>query len=402
MGFYRFEALDENGKKMVDTVEAGNREEALLALRSRGLTLIRWGSSELSLLNLLKGSGKKLNTSRLLQFTEDLSHLLNSGLPIDRALTTVESSSVDPRVRDTALHLKKEIKKGSSLSEAMETRPADFNSLYINMVRAGELGGVLGKVMEKLSELLETTEEVKRHIISSSIYPAILLLVGFASILVILGFVVPSFAGVFNDLGQELPLSTQILQSLSLFLRKWWWLMIIILLFTGVLAWRILKTRAGKRAVDRYLIRFPYIGTLLLDIQISRFVRTLGTLVQSGVPMLKALYIVRQIAGNLLLKEALEEIYTQVKQGGSLSSLMKKNEIFPSVVIQMTSIGEETGDLGKMLVLCADDFEKKIRNRIKTYLAMVEPLSILVMGLIIGGIVVSMLSTVFGVNAIAF
>jgi general secretion pathway protein F len=270
------------------------------------------------------------------------------------------------------------------------------------MVRVGEVGGILPDVTEKLGQFMERTEEIKRFIVSSSIYPSILFLVGIISVIVIMGFVVPRFAGIFNDLGQKIPFSTQILISVSVFLRAWW---PVILLAAGLIffvLWRFSRTPAGKDLLDRIVIKAPVFGSLMTDIQVSRFARTLGTLVTSGVPLTKGLSIVQRVVSNSVVRAAVEHIVSQVREGRRVSALMKEKGIFPAMAVQMVSLGEETGRIGEMLVLVAEELDNKIQSRIKSYLALMEPLAILIMGLIIGGIVVSMLSAIFGINEIEF
>ncbi len=270
------------------------------------------------------------------------------------------------------------------------------------MVRVGEMGGILPSVMARLSEFIERSEEIKKYVISSSIYPVILLSVGLLSLGVILGFVVPKFAGIFADLGQELPLSTYVLLEMSNFIITWWWLLISLSIILSLLFWRSMKTSKGRMLYDKNILRVPYVGEVLLDIEMSRFSRTLGTLVTSGVPLMKALHIVQSVVSNDQVKEAVTHIYSQVKEGRSVSSLMRERKIFPPMVVQMVSLGEETGKIGDMLVSVAEDLDRKIQSKIKTYLALLEPFSILFLGLLIGGVVVSMLSTIFGINEIQF
>ncbi len=403
---FRFEAINSDGKKITDTIEARDKDEILLMLQSKGVVLLRWldGKSSNGI-----GSGfnlfspkRTLNNARLLQLTSDLAHLFRSGLPIDRALSIAGSATSDVKIRAMTVYLQDALKKGTNLSDAMAEKPEDFNDLYVNMVRVGEMGGILPSVMERLSEFIGRTEEIKKYVISSSIYPAILLSVGFLSLLVILGFVVPKFAGIFADMGQEIPLSTQILLEISNFLRVWWWLLLSGSIIAFIFLWRFLKTEQGRTLSDKNILKVPYIGDVMLDIEMSRFSRTLGTLIKSGVPLMKALHIVKAVVANSQVKDAVEHIYKQVKEGRSVSSLMRERKIFPPLVVQMVSLGEETGKIGDMLVSVADDLDRKIQSKIKTYLSLLEPFSILFLGLLIGGVVVSMLTTIFGVNEIQF
>ncbi|MBF0376780.1 MAG: type II secretion system F family protein [Desulfamplus sp.] len=404
---FRFEAINPDGKKITETLEARDKEQILIMLQSRGAVLLRWleGKSSNGIdigLNFFSSARRSLNNARLLQLTSDLAHLFKSGLPIDRALSIAGNATSDVKIRAMTIYLQDSLKKGTNLSDAMAEKPQDFDDLYVNMVRVGEMGGILPSVMERLSEFIGRTEEIKKYVISSSIYPAILLSVGFLSLLVILGFVVPKFAGIFADLGQEIPFSTKILLELSNFLRAWWWLLLSCSIMIFIFLWRFLKTEYGKALSDKNIIKIPYLGEVMLDIEMSRFSRTLGTLVKSGVPLMKALHIVKDVVANSQVKDAVEHIYRQVKEGRSVSSLMRERKIFPPLVVQMVSLGEETGKIGDMLVSVADDLDRKIQSKIKNYLSLLEPFSILFLGLLIGGVVVSMLTTIFGVNEIQF
>ncbi len=402
-GSFRYEALDATGKRIVASAEARSREDLLISLQLKGMVLLRWIDEE--------GAGgwrlswkrrRRMAAKELLMLTRELAHLVQSGLAIDRALLILEQSSDAQAVQQMARYLREAIQGGSSLSDAMARQEGDFNDLYVNMVRVGEMGGVLGPVLEKLAGFLERTEEIKRFIVSSAIYPAILMSIGIVSVVVIMGFVVPKFAAIFTDMKQKIPASTMVLIQISAFLRAWWWALVlgVAAVVAGVWGWA--KTASGKAWIDRIAIRLPGLGALLLDIQVSRFARTLGTLVQSGVPLLKALSIVRNVVSNVLVKQASETIYREVKEGKRVSRLMKEQKVFPAMAVQMVALGEETGKIGEMLTSVANDLDTRIQAKIKSYLSLLEPIAILLMGLIIGGVVISMLTAIFGLNEIEF
>ena len=401
---FAYEALDASGKRVFGNGEARSREDLLISLQLKGMVLLRWIDEEKAGLRLTWPwkRGRRLSGKELLMLTREMAHLVKSGLPIDRALLILEQSSDVAVVQQMARYLRESIQGGSSLSEAMARKEGEFNDLYVNMVRVGEMGGVLGPVLDKLAGFLERTEEIKRFIASSAIYPSILMGIGIVSVVVIMGFVVPKFAAIFTDMKQKIPASTMALIQISAFLRAWWWALVlgIVVLVAGIWAWA--RTDAGKAVIDRFSIRLPGIGTLLLDIQVSRFARTLGTLVQSGVPLLKALSIVRNVVSNVLVKRASETIYREVKEGKRVSRLMKEQKVFPAMAVQMVALGEETGKIGEMLTSVAEDLDTRIQSRIKSYLALLEPIAILAMGLVIGGVVISMLSAIFGLNEIEF
>jgi type II secretory pathway component PulF len=401
-GRFRYEALDPAGKRVVESAEARSREDLLISLQLKGKVLLRWIDEERSGLRLPWQGRRKLSGKELLMFTRELAHLVKSGLAIDRALLILEQSSEAAAVQQMAKYLREAIQGGSSLSDAMAKQEADFNELFVNMVRVGEMGGVLGPVLEKLAGFLERTEEIKRFVISSAIYPSILMSIGIVSVIVIMGFVVPKFAAIFTDMKQKIPASTMVLIQISAFLRAWWWALVLGIAGSVAGLWTWARTASGKAVIDRVSIRLPGLGGLLLDIQVSRFARTLGTLVQSGVPLLKALSIVRNVVSNILVKRASETIYREVKEGKRVSRLMKEQKVFPAMAVQMVALGEETGKIGEMLTSVADDLDTRIQAKIKSYLALLEPIAILLMGLIIGGVVISMLTAIFGLNDIEF
>jgi type II secretory pathway component PulF len=399
---FSYEAMNADGRRIIDSSEAGTRDDLILSLQAKGLILVRWIDAGPSGKSLLKRSGRSLNSKELLMLTREMAHLMKSGLPMDRSLTIIIQTSEAKPLLAMAQYLKESLQGGKSLSDAMSAKTEDFSDLYINMVRVGEMGGILPQVMEKLAGFMERTEEIKKFIISSSIYPAILLAIGMVSVGVIMGVVVPRFAAIFQDLGQKIPASTQLLIHASQFLRTWWWGM---LLGTGVITlglWRYSATSHGKDRLDRIWIKLPMMGSLIMDIQVGRFTRTLGTLVQSGVPLLKGLSIVREVVNNVVVKKAAEQIYRQVKEGKRVSVLMKDQGIFPAMAVQMVALGEETGKIGEMLISVSDDLDARVQSKIKSLLALLEPVAILFMGLVIGGVVISMLTAIFGINDIEF
>ncbi len=399
---FRYEAMDAGGKRITDSASGKNREEVLLQIQSKGLILIRWMDRKGGRGAARDRRKKGMKPAELLQFTRDLAHLMKAELPMDRALTILEASASEKKIKEMAGFLRTTIREGSSLSEAMAEKGDVFSDLYVNMVRVGEMGGILPSVMEKLAGLMERTEEIKGFIISTSIYPSVLMGVGLLSILVIMGFVVPSFAGIFADLGQELPLSTKILLDVSVFLRSWWWALILLAGGTVFAVYTYALTETGRRKTDSLLLKVPKLGEAILEIQVSRFARTLGTLVRSGVPLLKALSIVGSVVGNVVIRDSVEYIYHRVKEGKPVSRLMGERKIFPPIVVQMTSLGEETGKIGEMLEAAADELDRKSQARIKAFLSLLEPVAILLMGVVIGFIVVTMLSTILGINDIDF
>lgn len=405
---FSFEVMNPGGERYIDSAEAADRDALLLTLQQQGLVLIRWldasGRRRGDALGRRFGGGGRTGMRRteLLDFTRELAHLTTEGVPVDRALGIIADVATTGTVRETANYLRTSLQEGKGLSAAMADRPREFNELYVNMIRAGEAGGILPRILTKLGEFLEQSEAVRRFIISSSIYPSILLSVGLLSVIVIVGFVVPRFSEIFADIGQQLPLSTRVLMAGSDFLKHWWpaFLAVVAALVLGG-RWYI-RTPAGRGVRDRVLLRLPGLGTLGLDIQVSRFSRTLGTLIQSGVPLLKAIAIAGKVVTNSVITAEIERLYQQVKTGKRISMLMREGGVFPIKLVQMVTLGEETGQIGRMLEAAANELDRTIEIRIKRYLALVEPIAILLMGLVIGAVVISMLSAILGINDITF
>jgi general secretion pathway protein F len=399
---FAYEAVDNRGRKVVDSAEAKDKETLLFALESQGLVLLRWLERDHTQRFFSRRGTRLLARNELLQFTKDLGYLLKSGLPLDRALHVIGRSVEKGNLKVLAPELEEALRGGKSLSDALAARGKDFSELYVNMVRVGEVGGVLPEVMTKLAEFQERAEETKKFIISSAVYPSILVAVGIISVLVIMGFVVPRFAGIFRGLGQDIPFATQVLISVSAWLRQWWWALLIIITGLFFSLRYFAHTAAGKLRVDKLAIGLPFMGPLITDIQVSRFARTLGTLLLSGVPLLKSISIVREVVGNQIIKASVQKIYDKVKEGRRISLLMKEMKVFPEMAVQLVSVGEETGRMGEMLVEIAEELDTRIQGKIKFFLTLLEPLTILFMGLLIGGIVMSMLMAVFGINEIQF
>jgi general secretion pathway protein F len=345
--------------------------------------------------------GRRIKHRELLAFTQQLATLLEAGLPLDRALSVLEELSATSRLKTVVGDLLRSVRGGTSLSEALAKHPPrPFSRLYINMVRAGEKGGVLEVTLRRLAEFLEAAQEFRGAIVSALIYPILLTTVSGAAVIFLLTFVIPRFATIFADLGQAIPLPTQVLLTVSrLFAGSWWVLGLLVL--AGVLGARIiLATREGQLAWDRACLRIPLVGAVVLKLEVARFARTLGTLLRSGVPMLAALEVVREVLGNQLLVRAMEQLREGVKRGAGLSAPMGQSRVFPPLALHMVRVGEETGRLEEMLLKVAETFETDVRSAVRRLIGLLEPSIILIMGLVVGFIVVAMLMAIFSINEV--
>lgn len=406
---YLYKATDSSGKIVNGSLEAGGEKGVVAELHNMGFIPMK--------IALSKGSGKRLDVDiskqissffkgvsgkDILAFTQDLSTLLEAGLPVDRALSILIDAAEKEKVKEMVGDILKTVQGGGYLSDAMAKHPKIFSTFYVNMVRAGEAGGVLEAVLGRLGAFLESSQDLKDYIKSALVYPLFLSFVGGASIIILLTFVIPKFSVIFSDMGQAIPFSTRFLLGLSEVLRAYWW---VILGGLGAIFFflkRYLSTQAGRLRLDRNKLSLPIAGELVKKIEVARFARTLGTLTKSGVPILQALLLVKDIIGNRVIARSMEEVYDRVKEGDKLSKPLSDSGVFPSLAIQMITVGEETGRLDSMLLRVADNYEKMVRDTVKRFISLLEPAMILAMGLVVGFVVISMLMAIFSMNEMPF
>ena len=345
---------------------------------------------------------RRITRVEVLTLFQQLATLIEAGLPLDRALVILEDLAPNARLRAIVSDLLKSIRGGSSLAEAMaKHQPRPFSRLAVNMVRAGEKGGVLEATLKRLAELLEESQEFKETLVSALIYPILLTVAGLGAVVFLLTFVIPRFVDIFRDLGQSLPLVTQILLSISTGLQEYWWLIALGVLL-AVLAIRMwLSSETGRARWDRIVLRLPVIGEVVLKSETARFARVLGTLLKSGVPVLTALGVVRELTGNTVVARGIERVSEGVRRGAGIAVPLREAQTFPAMAVHMVRVGEETGRLEDMLVKVAGDFESEVRRLVKRLMGLLEPAIILVMGLIVGFIVVALLMAIFSLTEVA-
>ncbi|MEE8074176.1 MAG: type II secretion system F family protein, partial [Candidatus Binatia bacterium] len=334
-------------------------------------------------------------------FTRQLSDLLEAGLTLMRALTVLRDQTESPRLREILDDVASHVRDGKSFSDALAVYPKVFPPIYVSMVRSGEVGGILGGVLSRLADFSEKEEDLQGKVRAALAYPVLILLVGMGTIAVLLIFVVPKLVVLFEDVGQVLPLPTQILIGVSRGLATYWWLILIIGALGGFLVKRGQLSQGTRLAIDRIKLRLPVWGALIKKVEIARFARSLSTLLSHGVPILQAMQAVVQATGNELLKRELQKIGDLLRGGTTLSQGMRQGRIFPSLVTNMVSVGEEAGSLDRSLIKIADTYERDSDRAMKMMTALVEPVMILVMGSIVGFIVVSMLLPIFQIDLLA-
>ena len=337
----------------------------------------------------------------LLALTQQLATLVEAGMPLDRALSILEELAPNPRVKAVVADLLHSVRGGTSLSEALaKHHPRPFSRLYINMVRAGEKGGVLEATLRRLAEFQEARQAFTEAIVSALIYPVVISTVGAGAIVFLMTFVIPRFATIFADMGQAIPLPTQILLATSLVLQSYWWVGVLVLV-GAILSWRLWTgTAEGRLPWDRLLLRVPLVGALLIKVETARFARTFGTMLRSGVPVLGALAVVGDIMTNQIVGRAVHRLSDTVKRGGTVAAAMQEHTPFPMLAIHMVRVGEETGRLEDMLLKTADTVEADVRSELRRLIGLLEPAIILAMGVVVAFIVVAMLLAIFSINEI--
>jgi len=347
--------------------------------------------------------GQRVPGHDLVAFTQQLATLLEAGLPLDRALGIQEGLTPNPRLRAITGDVLRSVRGGTSLGETLaKHHPRPFSRLYINMVRAGERGGVLEPTMRRLAEFFEEAQEFRDTLVSALIYPALLASVGGAAVVFLMTFVIPRFEDIFRDLGSTIPLPTQVLMAVSSWLQRFWWAVAGAGLAVALLLRTWLATAAGRLKADKWLLRLPVVGPVVLQTEVARFARITGTLLKSGVPMLAALGVVKEMMGNQVLARAVDGLGDGVRRGAGFSKPMDDSRVFPALATHMVRVGEETGRLEEMLLKVGATFETDTRKHVKRLIALVEPGIILVMGLVVGFIVVAMLMAILSITDIPF
>ena len=393
MPVFEYSAVTREGRKVRGSLEAETEHDAKGRLHSDGLMPLSLssGAEEKPFFQF-----ERVRDIDVLTFTQQLGGLLEAGVPVDRALMILGSLSEKKAMRDLVSTVLKDIQGGQALSQAL-SRHDVFSNLYVNMIRAGEAGGVLEQIVGKLASFLETSKAFKEEVRTALIYPTFLSVVGGLAVAVMLIYVVPRFASIFLDLGQSLPLSTQILLALSDFMAKFWWLLLVGFVGLFVVVRMYARTEEGRLLIDGYKLRIPLVKDLHIRVAVSRFCRTLGTMLTSGVPVLHAIRISRDVLGNQVLSQSLANVEDGVSRGKGLAAPFRENGLFPPLVAHMVAVGEETGRLEETLFHVANRYEEESRRSLKRLLGMLEPLIILFMAVVVGFIVLSILVTIFSI-----
>ena len=400
MASFTYKAVARDGKTRQGVIEASGQELASRQLRAQGLTLLKLEAGS-NLDDPEKVAGKPPSRQEVLSMTSELAVLLRAGLPLDRALKVLIDMAVQPQMQFLLNDLLKAVKGGKALSIAMQSHEKIFGSFYISMVRSGEASGQLSEVLDRLVEYLENAKANRDSVVSALIYPAILLVVAVLSIVLMLGFVVPQFESLFEDMGEALPMLTQMVLSGADFIKSWGWLLLIVIVGAGIVFRNWSSTDQGRTALDKRMLALPLAGGIVFEFEVSKFARTTGTLLGNGVSLLKAISIAIDTVDNRVIRDALQVLPPAVKGGQRMSIALEESKMFTPMVIQMIRVGEESGSLDKMLLELAKVFDDHVQSGVKRGLALLEPILILSMGFIIAVIIIAILMGILSVNNLA-
>ena len=400
MPFFAYTAVDAQGKTHQGTLEAPHAAEAAAAIKRLGrfptnITETSAAAAQprgFSFKFLLGGKSGKVPAKILTVFTRQLSTLISAGLPLLRSLRTLGKQEKNPNLKTIMASLAESVEGGTTFSEALAQHPKAFNKLYVNMVKAGELGGVLEVVLTRLAEFAEKSQRIRGKVTSAMVYPIVVLTIAVLIVTFLMLFIVPKFEAIFKDMlgGRPLPFITQIIMDLSRFIQSHFVILAVVLTVLVVALRLALRLPGVAGTVDQYKLKIPLFGDLLTKTAVARFSRTLGTLVASGVPILQALQITRDTAGNERVSKAIDSIHDNVKEGESMVAPMEASQIFPPMVVSMVQVGEETGQLPDMLTKVADVFEEEVDTAVAGLTSLLEPLMIVMLALIVGTIVVAL------------
>ena len=400
---FSYKAIKGTGELVQGTLVAETEPALLAQLRRMGCMPIRVSAKDGSTGGswaLLKRRGT--SSSDRLVFARQLATLVRAGVPLDRSLSLCRDLAEKPGLQAVIASTLKELRSGQSLANSLAANPRFFPPLYVAMMRAGEASGTLPAVLDRLVEFEEFSAELRGYLVSALIYPMVLMVVGSVAIAFLLGFVVPRFAQIFEEAGKELPLPTQILMDVSQAFRDYGWIAAVVIIITVLLLARWVRTESGRLRWDQWRLKAPLLGDVSLKLEIARFAKTMGTLLNQAVPIISALRLTREVLSNRRVASAVEPLIQGVKRGQGLAGPLAETRMFPALAVQLMTLGEQTGKLDSMLLELAAIYDREVRVATKRLVALVEPAVILAMGLVVGTIVISTLLAIVSINEVPF
>jgi type IV pilus assembly protein PilC len=401
---FAYKARTPAGTVTQGVFEAPDQRTALDRLRAQKLIITEINESVPGLLEALQKYNPlkpTVGSRDIVLFSRQLSTLVSAGVALVNGLNILLEQIESPPFRVVVTKVKEDIEAGFSIADALKKHPQVFTELYVAMIKAGEVGGILDTILERLSGYLESAEELRRKVKGAMMYPAVVCTIAGAVTIFLLVGVIPTFKEIFAGFGAELPLPTRIVIGISEFLQEKWYICLGVPVGLFFLGKRWIKTESGRKMFDTQVLKMPLFGALLKKVAVSKFTRTLGTLVKSGVPILQALETVARTAGNKVIEEAIMNARESIREGERISDPLKKSGVFPPMVVQMIAVGEETGNLDSMLTKIADFYDQEVDAAVKGLTSMIEPIVIVFMGIVIGGIVIAMFIPMFELGQLA-
>src|SRR5215204_4628792 len=392
MPAFTYTARALNGDLRTATIDAPSRDEVIAQLRRQRLNVVK--IDEASQANKKKAGGK-IKMRDIVIFTRQFSTMINAGLPLVQALDILAKQSENKALKDVTRAEVFDVESGHTVADALKKHPKAFSDLYVNMVAAGEAGGILDTILMRLATFMEKNDALVRKVKGAMIYPGVITSVAGIAIIVLLVFVIPVFEKMFASVGMALPLPTRVVIGMSQFLQNYWWAVIAGLIGAGWSLKKYYATSDGKLTIDRLLLKMPVLGDVLRKSAVSRFTRTLGTLIGSGVSILDGLEITAKTAGNRVIQDAIMESRASIAGGETISAPLQKSQVFPPMVISMIAVGEQTGGLDEMLSKIADFYDEEVDAAVSGLLALMEPIMIVFLGVVVGGMVVAMYLPIF-------
>jgi type IV pilus assembly protein PilC len=401
---YVWKGRTTGGEIQTGELTLDSQEEALSALRKKRIIITSVREKKNDIKFALPKFGSGVSTRDMAIFTRQFATMINAGLPLVQCLDILSKQTEKEHFRNVIGQVMREVEAGNTLAEALSKKENQrvFDELYVNMVEAGEAGGILDDILARLATFIEKAEALKRKIQGAMVYPAVVMTVAIMATCFMLIFIIPTFARMFTGFGAELPLPTKIVMGLSSFLRSYWWAMLGSLIGGAVALQRYRRTDRGQIVVDRLLLKVPVLGDVIKKGAVARFTRTLGTLISSGVPILTGLEITARTSGNRVIQEAIMAARASIREGETISAPLKVSNVFPPMVVQMISVGEETGALDDMLTRIADFYDDEVDTAVDALTSLIEPIMIVFMGSVVGGMVVAMYLPMFKlINVVA-
>jgi len=396
MATFTYTARAFNGDLRTATIDASSRDDVIAQLRKQRLSVVKIDQDAAKKIG--RGS---IKTRDVVIFTRQFSTMINSGLPLVQALTILADQTDNKALAEVTKKVVFDVESGNTVADALSKHPRAFTNLYVNMVAAGEAGGILDTILMRLATFLEKNDALVRKVKGAMIYPAVIMSVAAIAVVVLLIFVIPVFENMFSSVGLALPLPTRIVIGASRFLKGYWWMVGAVIITGGYLFKKYYATSNGKLAIDRLMLKMPVLGDVLRKSAVSRFTRTLGTLISSGVSILEGLEITAKTAGNRVIQDAIMQSRSSIAGGDTIAQPLQKSKVFPPMVISMIAVGEQTGGLDEMLSKIADFYDEEVDAAVSNLLSLLEPIMIVFLGVIVGGMVVAMYLPIFDmINAV--